>query len=65
VYSLVGPKPHTNISLVVRSEAARVARCAHVGTGNYNGVTARIYEDVGNFASDAAIGADLSDLFNS
>lgn len=64
VYGLVGLKTHTNISLVVRSEGARVARYAHVGTGNYNGVTARIYEDVGIFTSDEAVGADLSDLFN-
>ena len=64
VYGLVGLKTHTKIALVVRAEDGRVARYAHVGTGNYNGATARLYEDVGVLTSDDAIGADLSDLFN-
>lgn len=64
VYGLVGLKTHTKIALVVRQEDRGVMRYAHVGTGNYNGVTARIYEDVGLLTADAEIGADLSDLFN-
>lgn len=64
VYGLVGLKTHTKIALVVREESGRVVRYAHVGTGNYNGSTAKLYEDVGILTADDAIGADLSDLFN-
>jgi polyphosphate kinase len=49
---------------VVRDEGEAITRYAHIGTGNYNETTARIYEDVGLFTTDPAIGADLSDLFN-
>jgi polyphosphate kinase len=48
----------------VRREAGGVRRYAHVGTGNYNPVTARLYEDMGLLTADAEIGADLTDLFN-
>jgi polyphosphate kinase len=65
VYGLVGLKTHTKTTLVVRDEGDRMRRYCHVGTGNYNPQTARIYEDVGLLSADAAIGADLSDLFNS
>ncbi|MGQ0848014.1 MAG: polyphosphate kinase 1 [Actinomycetota bacterium] len=64
VYGVAGLKTHTKLSLVVRDEGETIRRYAHVGTGNYNETTARIYEDVGVFTADPDIGADLSDLFN-
>lgn len=64
VYGVAGLKTHTKIALVVRDEGDAIRRYAHVGTGNYNEATARIYEDVGLFTDDPDIGADLSDLFN-
>jgi polyphosphate kinase len=63
-YGVVGLKTHTKIALVVRTEAGRVRRYCHIGTGNYNDKTARIYEDVGLLTTDPDLGADLSDLFN-
>ncbi len=63
-YGVVGLKTHTKIALVVRAEGATVRRYAHVGTGNYNDRTARIYEDLGLFTADPDVGADLTDLFN-
>jgi polyphosphate kinase len=64
VYGVVGLKTHTKIALVVRDEGGALRRYAHIGTGNYNDSTARIYEDIGLLTADPAIGADLSDLFN-
>ncbi|MGA9161884.1 MAG: polyphosphate kinase 1, partial [Actinomycetota bacterium] len=64
VYGVVGLKTHAKISLVVRRETSAVRRYAHVGTGNYNPVTAMIYEDIGLLTADQDIGADLTDLFN-
>jgi polyphosphate kinase len=64
VYGVVGLKTHTKIALVVRDEGNSLRRYAHVGTGNYNDSTARIYEDIGLLTADPAIGADLTDLFN-
>ncbi len=64
VYGVVGLKTHTKITLVARDEGDVIRRYAHIGTGNYNDATARIYEDVGIFTADPDIGADLSDLFN-
>jgi polyphosphate kinase len=64
VYGVAGLKTHTKIALVVRDEGDAIRRYAHIGTGNYNETTARIYEDVGLFTDDPEIGADLSDLFN-
>ncbi len=64
VYGVVGLKTHAKISLVVRREHSGVRRYAHVGTGNYNPVTAAIYEDIGLLTADPDIGADLTDLFN-
>jgi polyphosphate kinase len=64
VYGVVGLKTHTKIALVVRDEGDIIRRYAHIGTGNYNDATARIYEDLGLFTVDPDIGADLSDLFN-
>jgi len=64
VYGLVGLKTHAKILLVVRREAKKLRRYVHVGTGNYNGNTARLYTDVGLFTSHPVIGADASALFN-
>jgi polyphosphate kinase len=64
VHGVVGLKTHAKISLVVRRESGGVRRYAHVGTGNYNPVTARLYEDIGLLTADPEIGADLTDLFN-
>jgi len=63
-YGVVGLKTHTKIALVVRREGEAVRRYGHIGTGNYNDLTARIYEDIGLLTSDPELGADLSDLFN-
>jgi polyphosphate kinase len=64
VYGVVGLKTHAKISLVVRREQGGVRRYAHIGTGNYNAVTATMYEDLGLLTADPEIGADLTDLFN-
>jgi len=64
VYGVAGLKTHSKISLVVRDEGESITRYAHIGTGNYNEATARIYEDLGLFTRDQEVGADLSDLFN-
>lgn len=65
VYGLVGLKTHCKTALVVRREGAVIRRYCHIGTGNYNSKTARLYEDVGILTADPDIGADLTDLFNS
>jgi polyphosphate kinase len=64
VYGLVGLKTHTKISLVVRQEDDGIRRYCHIGTGNYNPKTARLYEDIGLLSADHELGEDLSDLFN-
>ncbi|MER7116040.1 RNA degradosome polyphosphate kinase [Saccharomonospora azurea] len=64
VYGLVGLKTHCKIALVVREEGGTIRRYCHVGTGNYNPKTARLYEDLGLFTADASVGSDLTDLFN-
>jgi polyphosphate kinase len=64
VYGLVGLKTHCKVLLVVRQEADGIRRYCHVGTGNYNPKTATLYEDLGVFSADPALGADLSELFN-
>ncbi|MDQ2847607.1 MAG: RNA degradosome polyphosphate kinase [Actinomycetota bacterium] len=64
VYGLVGLKTHCKVALVVRQEGSTIRRYCHVGTGNYNPKTARIYEDFGLLTADPLIGADLTDLFN-
>lgn len=64
VYGFVGLKTHCKTCLVVRREGPHIRRYCHVGTGNYNGKTARLYEDVGLLTADPNIGADLTDLFN-
>ncbi len=64
VYGLVGLKTHCKTSLVVRQEGSTIRRYCHIGTGNYNPKTARLYEDIGVLTADPTIGADLTDLFN-
>lgn len=64
VYGLVGLKTHAKITLVVRREQDGLRRYVHVGTGNYNENTARLYTDVGLFTCHPDIGADASALFN-
>ena len=64
VYGLVGLKTHTKTLLVVREERDGLRRYCHIGTGNYNPRTATMYEDLGLFTADPAIGTDLSQLFN-
>jgi len=64
VYGLVGLKTHSKTALVLRREDDEIRRYCHVGTGNYNSKTARIYEDLGLLTSDPDIGADVGDLFN-
>ncbi len=64
VYGLVGLKTHTKVILVVRREANQIRRYVHIGTGNYNAKTSRLYTDVGLFTVRPEIGADLTDLFN-
>ena len=64
VYGLVGFKTHAKLSLVVREEENKVRRYSHVGTGNYNPKTAKIYEDLGVLSADEKLGEDLNKLFN-
>jgi polyphosphate kinase len=63
-YGLIGLKVHSKALLVVREEADGLRRYCHVGTGNYNSRTARVYEDLGLLTCDPAIGGDLTQLFN-
>jgi polyphosphate kinase len=63
-YGVVGYKTHTKVALVVRQEPGGIRSYAHIGTGNYNSKTARLYEDIGLFTCDAAITEDLVELFN-
>jgi polyphosphate kinase len=64
VYGLMGLKTHAKLSLVVRKENGQLQRYCHVGTGNYNPKTARLYEDFGILSADARLCEDLSRLFN-
>ena len=64
VYGLVGLKTHGKVVLVVRSERDGIRRYCHIGTGNYNPETARVYEDVGLLTASPEIGADVGELFN-
>lgn len=64
VYGLVGLKTHTKVVLVVRQEGDEIRRYVHIGTGNYNSKTAKLYTDLGLLSCREELGADLSDLFN-
>ncbi|MBD2038993.1 polyphosphate kinase 1 [Leptolyngbya sp. FACHB-321] len=64
VYGLVGLKTHTKVMLVVRREEGRIRRYVHIGTGNYNPKTARLYTDIGLLSCRDELGADLTELFN-
>ena len=64
VYGMVGLKTHSKVVLVVRDDGDRLRRYCHIGTGNYNSKTARLYEDLGYITSDEAIGDDVLQLFN-
>lgn len=64
VYGLVGLKVHSKVALVVRREGDKIRRYVHLGTGNYNATTARLYTDLSLMTADEAIGADVTDLFN-
>ncbi len=64
VYGLVGLKTHCKLSLVIRQEETGLRRYSHVGTGNYNPKTARIYEDLGLLTVDREVGDDIGRLFN-
>ncbi|HEX6425639.1 MAG TPA: polyphosphate kinase 1, partial [Acidimicrobiales bacterium] len=63
-YGLIGLKVHSKATLVVRDEPDGLRRYCHIGTGNYNPRTARVYEDLGLLTCDPAIGSDLTQLFN-
>jgi polyphosphate kinase len=64
VYGFPNLKIHAKTTLVVRREGGELRRYVHLGTGNYNILTARTYEDYGLFTADPQIGADVADLFN-
>jgi polyphosphate kinase len=65
VYGFVGLKTHCKLALVVREESdGTLRRYCHIGTGNYNPKTARVYEDYGLLTADAQVGEDVTDLFN-
>jgi polyphosphate kinase len=64
VYGLLGLKTHCKVCLVVRQEGSNIRRYCHIGTGNYNPKTARLYEDIGLLTAEPTIGADLTGLFN-
>jgi polyphosphate kinase len=64
VYGVMGLKTHSKTALVLRREGDEIRRYAHVGTGNYNSKTARIYEDFSLLTDDEAITHDIGDLFN-
>ena len=64
VYGLVGLKTHCKLAMVVRDEPEGIRRYTHIGTGNYNGKTARLYEDLGLITTNEVIGEDVAHLFN-
>ena len=64
VYGLLGLKTHAKVTLVVRREGGHIQYYLHVGTGNYNPSTARIYEDISLLSADSDLGADVTELFN-
>ena len=64
VYGLLDLKVHCKVIMVVRKEGEGIRRYLHLGTGNYNSVTSRVYEDIGLFTCDQALASDITDLFN-
>ena len=64
IYGLVGLKTHSKIALVVRREEDGIRRYVHLGTGNYNDITAKLYTDMGMFTASDAIGEDATAVFN-
>jgi polyphosphate kinase len=64
VYGIVGLKTHSKLALVVRQENGVLRRYSHIGTGNYNPKTSRLYEDLGFLTADDQVGKDLTRLFN-
>ena len=64
VYGLLGLKTHSKVAMVIRKEGDGIRRYLHMATGNYNEVTAQIYEDIGMFTCDEAMGVDATDMFN-
>jgi polyphosphate kinase len=64
VYGVVGLKVHAKLCMIVRREKDGIRRYIHLGTGNYNAATSRIYTDFGLFTCDKEIGEDVADLFN-
>jgi polyphosphate kinase len=64
VYGIPGLKTHVKAILVARREGDRVREYVHIGTGNYNPTTARLYTDIGLFTADEEIGADVAEMFN-
>lgn len=64
IYGVVGLKTHTKVVLVVREENDEIRRYVHIGTGNYNAKTAKLYTDLGLMSCREELGADLTDLFN-
>jgi polyphosphate kinase len=64
VFGLIGLKTHVKMTLIVRQEKEGLKRYVHVSTGNYNGITAKIYTDLGMFTSNSKIGEDVTRLFN-
>ncbi len=64
IYGLVGLKTHSKIALVVRKEEDGIRRYVHLGTGNYNDSTAKLYTDLGMFTCSEAIGEDATAVFN-
>jgi polyphosphate kinase len=64
VYGILGLKTHAKASLVIREENGHLRRYSHIGTGNYNPRTARMYEDLGLLSADELLGRDLTTLFN-
>ena len=64
VYGVVGLKNHAKVGLVLRREEDGLRRYVHIGTGNYNAATAKVYTDLSLFSADPDLGADVHDLFN-
>ncbi|TAJ43674.1 polyphosphate kinase 1 [Methanofollis fontis] len=64
VYGIMGLKVHAKVCLIVRRAGGRIVRHVHLGTGNYNAGTAKIYTDIGYWTTDPSIATDVSDLFN-